>query len=178
MSDQELLLLAEQYKFDHVGTFRADILKFDPAVRSMCASGRCHSYGKRWTCPPGCGTLEEIAGRAAGYHRGILLQSTGILADDFDVDTMLETELLQKERFSLYVEQMRKQYPDCLPMSAGTCQICKKCTYPNAPCRFPELAFPSMEAYGLVVSKVCEDSGIPYYYGPSTITYSCCVLID
>ena len=35
-----------------------------------------------------------------------------------------------------------------------------------------------MEAYGLVVSQVCQDSGLPYYYGPQTITYTACVLID
>ena len=35
-----------------------------------------------------------------------------------------------------------------------------------------------MEACGLFVSKVCEDSGMRYYYGPRTITFSCCVLTD
>ena len=35
-----------------------------------------------------------------------------------------------------------------------------------------------MEAYGLVVSQVCQDSGLPYYYGPRTITYTACVLVD
>jgi hypothetical protein len=33
-----------------------------------------------------------------------------------------------------------------------------------------------MEAYGMVVSDVCRDSGIPYYYGSGTLTYVGCVL--
>lgn len=178
MTDQNLLLLAQSCHFDHAGIFAAKILKFDPAVRAMCAADRCRSYGRRWTCPPGCGTLEEIAARAAGYCRGILLQSTGMLEDDFDAETMMETERLQKERFAIYAAQVHKVYPDCFPMSSGACELCAECSYPDFPCRFPDKAFPSMEACGLLVSQVCADCGIPYYYGRGTITYSSCVLVN
>jgi hypothetical protein len=33
-----------------------------------------------------------------------------------------------------------------------------------------------MEAYGMIVSDVCKANGIPYYYGPNTLTYCACVL--
>ncbi len=178
MTDQELLDLAARCGFDHAGPLNAAAMEFDPAVRDMCAADRCRSYGRCWTCPPGCGTLEEIAERASTYRRGVLLQSTGQMEDDFDVETMMDTERLQKERFRAFVDQVRGEYPDCLPMSSGACNICPACTYPDAPCRFPQLAIPSMEAYGLVVSQVCEASGLPYYYGPQTITYTACVLMD
>lgn len=178
MTEQQLLALATDQGFDHVGPLKISALQFNPAVRDMCKADRCNNYGRCWTCPPGCGTLEEIAEKASGYHRGILLQSTGILEDDFDIDTMLETEKRHKERFLSLVERIRKDYPHCLPMSAGACSICKSCTCPDAPCRFPHLAIPSMEAYGLLVSQVCKDSGLPYYYGPKTLTYTACILID
>ena len=108
----------------------------------------------------------------------MLLQSTGEMEDDFDVEAMMDTERLQKERFRAFVDRVREEYPNCLPMSSGACSVCPACTYPDAPCRFPHLAIPSMEAYGLVVSQVCQDSGLPYYYGPRTITYTACVLVD
>ena len=34
----------------------------------------------------------------------------------------------------------------------------------------------SMEAYGLLVSDVCRRSGLGYYYGTGTMTYTSCVL--
>lgn len=178
MTDRELLKLAQECGFEHVGLLNMDCLEFNPAVRDMCAADRCHAYNRCWTCPPGCGTLEEIAAQAAAYHRGILVQSTGEMEDDFDIETMMDTEKLQKERFLKFVTAVRERYPDCLPMAAGACTICKECTYPDAPCRFPKKAIPSMEAYGLVVSQVCEGSDLPYYYGPKTMTYTSCVLID
>ena len=91
---------------------------------------------------------------------------------------MMDTEAIQHERFRDFTAKMREIYPGCMPLSAGACRICKPCTCPDEPCRFPELAIPSMEASGLNVSKTCEDSGIGYYYGPRTITFTCCILID
>jgi len=35
----------------------------------------------------------------------------------------------------------------------------------------------SMEAMGLLVSEVCEAAGLPYYYGPNTLTYTGAVLL-
>lgn len=178
MTMEELLSLAEIAGFNHVGELNVAALRFLPEVREMCAADRCHSYGKCWTCPPYCGTLEEITRLTSNYRRGILLQSTGTLEDDFDIETMLKIERLQKERFEMLVQQVRQQYPNCLPMASGACTVCASCTCPDQPCRFPDRAIPSMEAFGLVVSEVCEYSGLPYYYGSGTITYTSCVLID
>lgn len=178
MTDRQLMELATGCGFDHVGMLNVPALEFNPAVRDMCASDRCKSFGRCWTCPPYCGTLEEIAEKTASYHRGVLVQSTGRMEDDYDVEAMMETEQLQKARFLRLVQEIRRDYPDCLPMASGACTICGKCGCPEEPCRHPQLAIPSMEAYGLVVSKVCEDSGLKYYYGPRTITFISCILTD
>ena len=178
MTDHELLALAKNFEFDHVGMLNVPALEFSPEVRGMCAADKCRSYGKSWTCPPYCGTLEEIAARASAYHRGILLQTTGHMEDDYDVETMEETGALQVTRFRKLVEEVQKHFPNCLPMAAGACTVCPKCTCPSEPCRFPHLAYPSMEAYGLWVSKTCTDSGMSYFYGPQTITFTCCILVD
>ncbi len=67
--------------------------------------------------------------------------------------------------------------PDALPLSVGTCTLCPSCSCPDAPCRYPERAFNSMEAAGLLVSDVCSAARIPYYHGKGTIAYVSCVLV-
>ena len=79
MTQAELIALAEEIGFSHAGELNVAELEFMPQVREMCAADRCKSYGACWTCPPGCGTLEEAAARAVKYHRGILIQSTAQL---------------------------------------------------------------------------------------------------
>ena len=75
-------------------------------------------------------------------------------------------------------DRLRPEFPDMLPMGTGGCTMCESCTYPDAPCRFPDRRMPSMEAYGLVVSDECKKNGLPYYYGPNTMTFTACVMID
>ena len=174
---EKLFALCEEMGFSHWGVMNMESLRFRPEVRDMCAADRCRSFGKCWTCPPHCGTLEEFAARASAYGRGVLVQTTGELEDDFDIEGMMAAEKTHQTRFRELVRRVREAYPHCFPMGAGACTHCDECTCPEAPCRFPELAVSSMEACGLVVSDVCRDSGLGYYYGPRTVTFTACVLI-
>ena len=150
-SVEELKKLALEEGFSNAGQLNLKALVFMPEVRQMCSADKCHAYGRNWRCPPACGTLEESAALAAQYSFGMIVQTVGHMEDEYDYET--------------------------LGMGAGTCRRCKSCTYPDAPCRFPEDSYSSMEAYGLWVSKVCELSGIPYNYGKNTIAYTSCFLL-
>lgn len=144
-------------------------------VRAMCAADKCGAYGRNWTCPPHCGTLEECAAKMAGFRRGILVQTVGQMEKDIDTRAYRRTEQKHLENFNSFCEKIRAAYPDALCLGSGGCRICKKCAFPE-PCRFPEKAVSSMEAYGLFVTQVCRDNGLAYYHGPRTITYTACVL--
>lgn len=161
-----------------------NVARLDPAtielrkdVRAMCASGKCRMYGKSWSCPPACGTLEEQRARIARYREGILVQTVGQLEDSMDGEGMMEAEAQHKAHFEALHERLRKDYPDLLACSAGTCTRCKTCSYPDAPCRFPERMTSSMEAMGMLVLEVCKANGLNYYYGPNTIAYTSCFLL-
>ena len=177
MTVGELLLLAERRGFSHVGALNIEALEPLDAVREMCAADRCRSYGKNWTCPPACGTLDEVRQRLSTCWSGVLLQSTGTLEDDFDYDTMSVLEREHKARFLALVDELQNAGIALWAMAAGVCTLCESCGCPDLPCRFPQQAFPSMEANGLLVSQVCEASGLPYYYGPRTLTYTSCILL-
>lgn len=172
----DLKQLALECGFTVAEPLDVSTLEFLPEVRSMCAAGRCQKYGTNWSCPPACGTLEEIAARAGRYQHGVLLQTVGEREDSYDFESMMEVERENRRHFDALLDQLRALNVDALPMSAGTCTRCEACTYPDAPCRFPDTLAPSMEACGLFVSKVCKDNGVPYYYGDDKIAYTCCVL--
>ena len=174
MTREQAKSLAAEIGFDHWGFFPVDKLRFLPEVRAACEENKCRAYGKSWACPPACGSLAECEARAKAYAWGILLQTTGQMEDDFDVEVMFGAERIQKERFLAFCDALESG--DAQPLGAGTCTLCAKCAYPDEPCRFPSKMHPSMEAFGLQVMDVCKAADIPYYYGPRTITYSSCVL--
>jgi len=144
-------------------------------VRAMCAQDKCGSYGKNWTCPPACGTLAECRDRMHHYRHGLLLQTVGHMRKDIDAKCYRETERRHLEQLRALADRLRRTHPDLLALGAGGCRICRTCAYPE-PCRFPDRAEASMEAYGLFVTEVCRASGADYHHGPRTVTYTACVL--
>lgn len=164
--------------FSTVEELSPETLRFLPEVRSMCAADRCQSYNKTWSCPPACGTLEHWEEKASHYSRGVLLQTIGDREDSYDFESMIEVSKQNDENFDRLLDILLEAKLDMLPMSAGTCTRCESCTWPDAPCRFPEKLFPSMEACGLFVSQVCRDNNVPYYYGDDKIAYTCCILYN
>lgn len=168
---------ATAFGFSHAGPLRADTLWLRPEVRDMCSVDRCRKYGRSWMCPPACGSLEENHERIKPYTDGIIVQTTAELEDDFDYETMEAAGAKQKELFLAFRRELAKEFSGLLALTSGGCDLCEVCTYPDAPCIHPEDAMPSMEAFGLVVSDVCQQNDLPYYYGPGTITYTGCYLL-
>ena len=83
--------------FSHVVLLDCDTIELKPEVRQMCAADTCHKYDKCWSCPPGCGSLEECEAKVRQYKYGIIVQTVGELEDVFDGEGMMETEARHKE---------------------------------------------------------------------------------
>lgn len=178
MEYAELERLALDTGFTRAGPLDGAKLELREDVREMCRGNSCGQYGKRWGCPPGCGTLEECRNKIAQYSKGLLVQTTGELEDEFDGEGMMEAEQRHKKNVEAMGTELRKAYPRRLTLGTGCCTVCGTCTYPDAPCRFPEKQVTSMEAYGLLVLEVCRANGLKYYYGSNTITYTSCFLLE
>ncbi|AEF83706.1 conserved hypothetical protein [Treponema primitia ZAS-2] len=164
--------------FSHTGILNVDTIKVRTEVRDACAVNKCGIYNKKWSCPPGCGTLDECEARIRKFKWGILVQTTGILEDSLDYETMEQTGKDHGQHMQAFAEKIRKLYPSSMVMGSGGCRICETCAFPDEPCRFPQEMNSSMEAYGLLVSDVCQDNKLPYYYGNGTLTYTGCVLLE
>ena len=174
---EKLFKLAEECGFNSYGKLDVSTLKFLPEVRDMCQANTCGMYNKSWACPPACGTLDEMREKVQGYNEGILVQTVGQLEDSMDWEGIQETSKKQADNFAKMWEELEKEYVNIMAMGTGACTKCKKCTYPDAPCRFPDKVASSMEACGLVVSDVCTANGVKYNHGPNTICYTGCFLL-
>ncbi len=172
----DILTLARENGFSHIGFADMEALTPLEQVRQMCASGRCGKWNTNWACPPACGSIEHAKKRIGQYNKCLLVQTVGELDGEFDYDGMQLAAGQHKKRFLNFARQARMLCPGCLPLTAGACTVCAKCTYPGKPCRYPAKRLSSMEAYGLFVSDICVRSGLKYNYGPRTIAYTSCLL--
>ena len=176
MHYKELEKLALDSGFTHAVPLDTTTISLKQEVRDMCKNG-CQQYARRWSCPPGCGSLNELREMICHYKKGILVQTVTELEDEFDWDGMIKAQNRHQEHFHLFLEMLCAFNPEFLPLGTGCCMICKTCSYPDAPCRFPQKRISSMEACGMVASEVCRQNHLKYYYGPNTIAYVACVLV-
>lgn len=82
----------------------------------------------------------------------------------------------RKRHFAIFRQihaAVRTRFPGrkILALDAGCCNLCPKCTYPDEPCRHPEEAIPSVEAYGIFVTPMLTACGLKYNNGPDTVSY-------
>ena len=178
MTDEQLAVYAQSAGFTNWAKLDVGTISLKQEVRDMCAANTCGQYGRRWSCPPGCGSLEECAAKLRKMARGILVQTVGEVEDSFDFEGMQEAEAAHRAHLLAMHEAVRASGVAVLALGAGCCTRCRDCTCPDAPCRFPEKMISSMEAFGMLVLEVCQSNGLPYYYGPDKIAYTGCFLLE
>ena len=171
------IALAKEHGFDPVGLCPTGKLRVRSEVRDMCAANRCGRYGKSWSCPPACGTLEDFEEIVRNHSLCLVVETVSNLDDEFDIEGMLAAEQAHKRDLAAFARTLAKENIEHAILGAGSCTICAQCAYPDAPCRFPERRFVSLEAAGIVASEACEAAGLAYYHGPRTIAYISCVLL-
>lgn len=177
MSYDQLAQLAEECGFTAWSPLDVAGISLRSEVRDMCAANTCGKHARCWSCPPGCGTLEECGARLKERSLGILVQTTGAMEDSFDFESVMEIERQHKENFRRMFDALRARGADVLALGAGCCTQCASCTYPDQPCRFPEKMISSMEAYGMLVLEICKANGLKYYYGSDKMSYTSCFLL-
>ena len=167
------------------GAYKASVIHtkdivLDRAFRDMCASNACGMYGKCYMCPPDVGDIDELMREVGKYDYALVYQTVTELEDSYDFEGMIEAK---KKTYPL-AQNLRKVFEDIdvekvLHLGAGGCGVCETCAKRTGePCRFPEKAMPSLEAYGVNVSKLAETSGMKYINGQDTVTYFGAVLFS
>lgn len=146
-------------------------IPFSQAVVAACQANACGKYGTCWTCPPGVGELSELENRIKAFPNAAVYSCKYDLEDCFDFEGMTEGAKATQSILYEIEEQLKSENVDFLALGCEGCHICDECTYPDAPCRFPEKATPSVEACGIDVVSLSRNIGIRYNNGTNTVTY-------
>ena len=138
-----------------IGVVAVEDIDFQPEFRKLCESNACGMFGRSWMCPPLVGEVEE------------LIQ----LEDSYDFEGMMAAG----EKMNRLTTRVRRELAEVSPLlflGAGGCRICQRCSkLDGQPCRRPEEAISSLEAYGINVSALAAQAGMQYINGSDTVTY-------
>ena len=85
----------------------------------------------------------------------------------------------EHENITAAIEQfIKSQGVGCMALSTESCDICETCTYPAAPCRFPEKMHPCVESHGIIVSELAEKYNLDFTLSPTQILWFGLIFIE
>ena len=181
LDGQELVKFALESNVSHAAVLDTESIEFHEDFRKACEKNYCGKYDTNWMGPPAIGPVSDLAQRARGYRKGLLFQSVHPLTSNFDMKGMVAAAKVHERVFRDLWAKIKSAYPseEILPLNAGCCSVCEKCAYlDKEPCRFPDQAVSSVEAYGMNVIALEKSAGLPYYNGKNSVTYVGLILFD
>ena len=155
-----------QYEF-----IRTQALTFSDRVRTICET-ECPMYGKSWACPPGVGSVEECRARCLAFPEALLLTTVAEVRDIADMEETLATRGAHEEITRQAEALLRAQGLETYTLSTEACARCAHCTFPDAPCRFPDEMYPCTESHAIVVTDIAERCGIEFISGNAVTWFS------
>ena len=170
----DILQLCMDYGATKAEEIPVSKIVLQPELRKYCEVNSCGLYGKNYTCPPHVGEVDDLINNLRKYNRAFIWQNIYPLEDSFDFEGMMDggkhhQEMTLKIANEIYAKLGKD---DVLILSAGGCSKCKSCGIKTSePCRHPESALVSLEAYCINVSQIGEVSSLKYINGENTVTY-------
>jgi len=177
----ELIRIALESNASHAAVLDASEIQFHEDFRKACEKNVCRKYDTNWMGPPAIGPVSELKERASAFRHGLLFQTVHPLTSNFDFKGMMAAAGVHANVFRELRGKIRAAYPggDFLPLDAGCCSVCERCAYlDQEPCRSPEQAVSSVEAYGMNVIALQKSAGLPYNNGKNSVTYVGLILFD
>lgn len=160
------------YQYDFIDTSE---LMFSERVRYVCRT-ECPMYGKSWACPPAVGEVEACRARCLAYPKGLMIATITEVSDIANIDETLATRAPHEEITRQVHAMVREEGCETLVLSTEACAHCEHCTYPDAPCRFPDRMYPCVESHGILVTDLAERHGIDFLAGGNVVTWFSLIL--
>ena len=153
--------------------FRKHSLCCRPAFRDICEGNACGSYGKCYMCPPDVGDIKTLMRRCASFPSVVMFQSVYQLKIRL-IWMGCKPPLRRCRRYPSDPGQGGGALPGTLAACWEPADVIRAMSAPyaeNLPCREPEKAVASLEAYGVDVYRTAQNAGLNYVNGPNTVTY-------
>lgn len=161
--DDEILQISHDAGFSAAALISTSEIVFEPSFRTFCAENRCGCYGANYSCPPDCGTPDEMKDRICAYDRALVLQTKWNIRDYSDIAAIKKAKRSHNTAMLSIVQKMQSNGMDGLMAGASCCLLCEHCAIlQGEPCRFPSRRYSCLSAYCIYVKKLAERCNMEY----------------
>lgn len=164
MKEERILKTAKDIGFDNFRIIDVRHLQFDSSFRKFCEDNACGNYDSNYSCPPSCGTPEELKKKTEKFNQVLVLQTITPVRDIADGEETKEIKHRHNQMTWRLLETLSDGWRDYLAAMAGPCGLCEPCAKENGePCLFPEKKASCMSAYCINVEALAAYCGFPYW---------------
>jgi predicted metal-binding protein len=179
MDENELIRKALDIGFVAAEIVNTEEIEFSFQFRKYCRDNLCGQYGANYSCPPDCGTPEEMKEKAGRYKRALVLQSSWKINDFSDKEKIDSAKKWHNGQMLRLVKAIREEGGGCLMAGASYCNLCNPCKKTtSAPCSYPELSFFCLSAYCINVKLLAELCSMDYAYRDGTLSFFGCIFFE
>ncbi|MBQ8087815.1 MAG: DUF2284 domain-containing protein [Clostridia bacterium] len=140
-----------------------DQIVFDSRFLRYCEDNLCGQYGANYSCPPDCGTPEQMRASILRYSYALVVQTRWNIPDWRDAPVVKRAKGSHNRAMLRLIERIQAQGVYGLMAGASCCMLCERCARrDNAPCLVPQTRFSCLSAYCIYVAKLAETCGMEY----------------
>lgn len=166
MTEHEMIQLAIGEGFANAAVVSTEDIVFDPSFRPYCAENLCGQYGANYSCPPDCGSPDDMKARILAHKKALVLQTIWQVADYSDAPVIKQAKRGHNAAELRVIKQLRAAGYDGLIVGASGCALCSPCAQTlGEPCKYPDLKYSCMSAYCIFVKKLADCCAMEYNCG-------------
>ena len=164
--------------FAEAGFLPAAEIPFRHEFRKFCEDNLCGHYGANYSCPPSCGSPEEMEERAAAFREAVVLRSQWPAESPADMGSTMDHKQRHNRWMRQFVDRFREEDGPSLVMAGGCCGLCEPCRMTlNQPCPHPESAWSCLSAYCVDVAELARLAGVDFRWDPRQVSFYSVYLI-
>ena len=172
MTDCQLREAALAEGFAAAAVVYTEEIPFDSGFRIYCEENLCGQYGKNHSCPPDCGSCEQMRGRVTAFRRALVLQTNWEIPDLTDSVAIRRAKSGHNQASLSLAQKLRQVEVPGFVVGASGCALCQPCAAAEGlPCRYPKLQYSCMSSYCIHVSALCAQCGLIYDLGPGRVAF-------
>ncbi len=135
----------------------------DERVRLKCLIPLCDKYNRNLMCPPNLPSVAEFRESLKRYSKALFIQLAWEKRTKyFKAEARRHALRLHRIIHDLEKKALYLGLPLAAGLIGGSCKLCRKCVGPDAPCRHPLMARPSIEGMGIDVIRTAKKIGLPF----------------
>ena len=172
MQNNELLEFARNAGFE-AAVLPASKVPADGKFRAFCEENRCGQYNAHYSCPPTCGTVDEMAAKIYAGKTALVLRTQWPIDSYEDAKTIKDAKLSHNRAMLRLNETLHG-----LCVGGSCCCLCSPCRMrAGEDCLYPDLRFSCMSAYCVDVAELCKRCGMDFRWDTKKLSvYSMIVL--